>query len=165
MDENRNSQEAKAYREFYKNMIDDYNEWAKHMRIISNKGIVLIMVMGFLGAYYFENIKISRTLFMASLGIAAIGIGWLSCRKSHMEGYVAGYETGVNDGADKARGIDQDMRNFLNEIEIDRESNKTITMNQKKEKGYCPKCGMKNPPDAFRCCNENCTEILPQYND
>lgn len=26
----------------------------------------------------------------------------------------------------------------------------------------CPKCGEKNLPDAFRCRNENCLEILPQ---
>jgi len=31
-----------------------------------------------------------------------------------------------------------------------------------KEKGLCLRCGTKNPPDAFRCQNEDCSEILPQ---
>jgi len=56
----------------------------------------------------------------------------------------------------------------LIEIHRDKGSCK-ITMNAdkdkelKKEKGLCPRCGANNSPDAFRCRNENCSEILPQY--
>ena len=110
----------------FKKVLQDYQGWIDKTTLAPTKavyfvGFVAVCINGILVRNHNEGWYVQPILLIA------IGCFCILVRKEgHKEGYIAGYESGYGQGKDDALGIDDDMREFIDEGKRDNYIKKII---------------------------------------
>ena len=105
----------------------DYQDWIKKIRFFSNTTIIIFAILG--GALYCYGYRTDSWITWIGLFIGIYFLLILSKREGHREGYFDGLAQGAYEFENQ--GLDDEMRAFKSEIEIDKQLHDVIEKSKK----------------------------------
>ena len=109
----------------WNNVHSEYREWMDKISLVPNKFVRIVLLVSGASLVLLRDSD-HKWYFTALLVLFGIFLISALRREGHESGYVDGCRAGYDEGRDNALGIDEEMRHFMDQVEMDKEIEKHI---------------------------------------